>query len=345
MQIVKLKSVFCYGESNHIERRIFMNNNRYFTRLVFLSASATVLASCGSDNLTEEVEAPVEQSTEPIEEETEEQSESVDQQSAEMDNSNSNQMEEETETDTDDEASQEEDSQNSSNTSDNQETSEESQERSDNQKKTALSKEEAVERTMEYAEETDGFDLEGYQFMTTDADELYKVQMFKFVPEDAEVQEMRTTKWYDVDKKTGEVTSGMDRFSKDYMSDVVSMSDAERESYHRSLAAYEEDLSEKVFDQLLLPGVHENTTYYEGRVGSDEQVRLEYPGSEEIRNRKILDPTVDEEGYFYIDMTQFDLKAGESFILRITGGYPLEQVFELPVYEAQEGMEEIHVRE
>lgn len=293
----------------------FMNNNRYFKRLVFLSASATLLASCSSDNVTEEVEAPVEQSTEETEESTEEQSESVNQQSEETDNSNNNETEEAT--DTDDESSEE----------------------------TALSKEEAVERAMEYAEETDEYDLEGYQFMGTDADELYKVQMFKFVPEDAEVQEMRTTKWYDVDKQTGEVTSGMDQFSKGFMSEVVSMSDAERESYHRSLAAYEEDLSEKVFEQLLLPGVHENTTYYEGRVGSAEHVRLEYPGSQDILNRKSLDPTVDEEGYFYIDMSQFELKAGESFVLRITGGYPLEQVFELPVYEAQEGMEEIHVRE
>lgn len=321
----------------------FMNDHAYFKRIIFLSASVTLLASCGSENETEEVEAPVEQSTEETAESVEEQSESVDQQSEETDNSNNNQVEEAT--DTDDESSEETASQESTDTADSQKTSEESQEQSDNQKETALSKEEAVERVMEYAEETDGFDLEGYQFMATDADNLYKVQMFKFVPEDAEVQEMRTAKWYDVDKQTGEVTSGMDRFSKDYMSEVVSMSEEERESYHRSLAAYEEDLSEKVFDQLLLPGVHENTTYYEGRVGSDKHVRLEYPGSEDILNRKSLDPTVDEEGYFYIDMSKFNLKAEESFILRITGGYPLEQVFELPVYEAQEGMEEIHVRE
>ncbi|WP_252312494.1 hypothetical protein [Sinobaca sp. H24] len=45
-----------------------------------------------------------------------------------------------------------------------------------------------------------------------------------------------------------------------------------------------------------------------------------------------------------MNMSQYEFSDGEEIIVRISGGYPQEQVFELPVYEEEEDKEIIRVR-
>ncbi|MDN6641109.1 MAG: LysM domain-containing protein [Tetragenococcus sp.] len=125
------------------------------------------------------------------------------------------------------------------------------------------------------------------------------------------------------------------------LSEIVSMSDERREAHHRSLAG--NDVQDKVFEHLLLPGVHENTVYYEGRVAPEERVRVILPDGATSAKRKDFDPNISEDGHFSMNLSDYDLKAGEEIMILITVGYPREQTFSLPIHEAQEGKEESRV--
>lgn len=296
-------------------RKIF-----YTKRMFLLSASTLLLAACGGDNDSEIEEAPTE---EPVEqpEETPDPNENL-----EDDNSEPADPAEDEE---------EVSSGNGENTNEGQEDTE-------------LSEEEAVERVRAYIEEEEDVEADDFSIMIEEREEgEYSAQVFTYVSggEDDEMEATRTMGWYTVDRQTGEVRDTFEEDTDGFVSEIVSMDEEERESHHRNMAVSEENLMDQVFDNLLLPGVHENTTYYEGRVGPDESVRVEFPDAEDMVDRTTTDLDVDEEGYFSIDLSEYDFQEGEVITFRITGGYPQEQVFEIPVHEAKDGMEEIHVRE
>lgn len=133
---------------------------------------------------------------------------------------------------------------------------------------------------------------------------------------------------------------------QNYLSELVSMNDEEREQHHRSLAIEGTELVDHVFDNLLLPGIHENTQFYEGRVNPEARVRIEFTESIEMNDRETVNPEVSEEGYFEVDLHDYEFYEGDGIIVRLTeDGYPREQIFSIPVYETQDGMEEVRVRE
>ncbi|WP_040983993.1 hypothetical protein [Oceanobacillus jeddahense] len=129
------------------------------------------------------------------------------------------------------------------------------------------------------------------------------------------------------------------------LSEIVDMSEEEKEAHHRELAVQEEHLMDEVFENLLLPGIHENTVYYEGRVGPEEQVQLEFPDGDNPADSTTVQPQTAAEGYFSVDLSDYPFSSGEAITVRITGGYPQEQTFEIPVHEAEDGMEEVRVVE
>ncbi|SDN66065.1 hypothetical protein [Alkalicoccus daliensis] len=229
-----------------------------------------------------------------------------------------------------------------------------------NETKEEIPEDDVAEIVFDYMEENEDFETEDVKIMVDDREEEgYRAQVFSFVPEDAEQQATQTLRWYYIDKVTGEVrneTTGMEEENEETeeenidweegnTSELVSMSEEKREAHHRNIASSKEHLMDQVYDHLLLPGVHENTISYEGRVGPEETIRFEFTDAEDISDRSIVDLEVDEEGYFQVDMRQYDFSAGEEIIVRIAGGgYPQEQVFELPVHPAEEGIEHIRVR-
>lgn len=123
------------------------------------------------------------------------------------------------------------------------------------------------------------------------------------------------------------------------------MSDEDREAHHRNLAVRDDLIWDEVFEYLMLPGIHENTVYYEARVAPDELVLIELPDAEELADRTTINPYTAEDGHFSIDLGEYEFAAGEAITIRISGGYPQEQTLELPIHEAQEGMEEVRIRE
>lgn len=218
-----------------------------------------------------------------------------------------------------------------------------------------IAEDEVAGIVFDYIDEHEEFDTEDVQVGVDERDEeTYRAQVFTFGPEDAEQQMTQTIGWYSIDKMSGEVTNetlGADEEKEETeseengdTSEIVSMSEGERESHHRNLAANEHHTMDSVYDQLLLPGIHENTASYGGRVAAEDSIRFEFPNAENESDQEIVDPTVGEDGYFRVDMTPYNFSKGETIIVRITGEYPQEQVFELPVYSEEEGKEFIKVR-
>ena len=130
-----------------------------------------------------------------------------------------------------------------------------------------------------------------------------------------------------------------------YISELTEFSDEERRAHHEKLAdGPPEYVQEKVYEHLMLPGIHENTIRYQGRVNPGESVRISLINKEEPQEF-IEDPEVTEDGYFTINLENYDLNVGQDIEVAITGGYPEQQNFVLTVNEAEEGMEDIRVKE
>lgn len=230
------------------------------------------------------------------------------------------------------------------------ETSDEGEQETENE----IAEDEVAGIVFDYIDEHEEFDTGDVQVGVDERDEeTYRAQVFTFGPEDAEQQMTQTLGWYSIDKMSGEVTNetpGADEETEEReeteseengdTSEIVSMGEGERESHHRNLAANEQHTMDSVYDRLLLPGIHENTASYGGRVSAEDSIRFEFPNAE----NETVDSTVGEDGYFRVDMTPYNFSEEETIIVRITGEYPQEQVFELPVYSEEEGKEFIRVR-
>lgn len=130
-----------------------------------------------------------------------------------------------------------------------------------------------------------------------------------------------------------------------YISELVNFSEEERRTHHENLAEAPENISEKVYEHLMLPGIHENTRKYEGRINPSDHIRFTFPDAENFAERTSYDPEISEEGYFTIDLGAFEFDAGQEILVSITKGYHEEQNFILTVHEAKEAMEDIRVRE
>lgn len=129
------------------------------------------------------------------------------------------------------------------------------------------------------------------------------------------------------------------------ISGVVHMSEEERRSHHEGLAVRPQDLPDDAYDYLMLPGLHENTAIYEGRIAPGKTLEIIFPDDEELANRTEITPEVSEEGYFLVELDEFHFEAGQEVRFGIRDGENATQVFDVPVYESEEGMEEIRVIE
>ncbi|WP_147804716.1 hypothetical protein [Alkalicoccus halolimnae] len=241
-----------------------------------------------------------------------------------------------------------------------QETENEEASSNESQEETEeITEEHVSEIVFDYIEENEDFETEDVTVRIEDREEereqeVYHAQVYSTGPEDAEQQATSTLRWYAVEKTSGEIsneTPGMEedgeaeqeeREPQAVVSEIVSMSEEDREEHHRNLASDEQEHEEQVFEHLLLPGVHENTRSYGGRVAPEDVIRFEFPSTE---NRQRVDPEVGEDGYFHVDMNEFEFSSEDVIMVRISGEtYSREQVFELPVHPAEEGVEFIEVK-
>lgn len=290
-----------------------MKKSAIFKKIILASASSLLLTACGTNTDSENEESTTDP---PMEDHQSDENETTDE-------TNSTENEEKNET-------------------------EEQDQEIDNE----LTEEEAIENVLSYLEEQEGMETEGLRLNTTERKEAFRVQVFAFVPEDEEEQMTQTLGWFLVDKESGEVTK-TDAAGKPEeersgeLSEIVYMNAEEREAHHREVAAAEEHLQSSVLENLMLPGIHENTIYYEGRInpGDNLIVYLVDPKDPIPADRIDTQPEVDEDGYFSIELNRITLESNNNFRISISGAYPQEQVFDLPIHEAQEGMESIHVKE
>lgn len=130
-----------------------------------------------------------------------------------------------------------------------------------------------------------------------------------------------------------------------YISELINFSEEERRAHHENLAEGSEHISDKVYKDLMLPGIHENTESYEGRINPDDKIRFTFPDADRFVDRTSYDPEISEDGYFMINLAEYEFKAGQDILISITKGYPEEQIFTITVNEAQEGMKDIRLRE
>lgn len=280
-------------------------------KILLLSTSILLLSACGNDETPE---------TEETNEVTEEASEGVE--------SNENDTTEETQSGEDSSEGTDEGE------SDDQENTD--------QEDTKLTEEEAKERVVNYREEQEKWPNE-YEFLMEEEDEVYTASMH-VQREGAPIIAM-----YEVNKTTGEVRElemGPDE-PEPMTSEIVSMSDEERKEHHLEIAAEEQNIEDSLLEHLMLPGLHENTATYEGRVNPDDTVDLSLAIADTPPNYEQLNvsPDVDDEGYFTINLRPYDLSNKSVLRFSINGNYSEEQNFDLPIFEAQEGMESIGVRE
>lgn len=188
--------------------------------------------------------------------------------------------------------------------------------------------------------------IDGYDILMEKEGDKYRANVYPAVSTD-ESKGRSLVASYEIDKVTGEVEKieNENTKTKSHLSEIVDFSKEELRAHNEKLAAGPpEDVQDKVYEHLMLPGIHENTKKYEGRINPGERVRFSYY-DEEGSQQSMYDPEVSEDGYFTMNLNPYDLKAGQDIEVAITGGYPLQQNFILTVNEAKEGMEDIRVRE
>lgn len=223
-----------------------------------------------------------------------------------------------------------------------------SEKKDSNENNSELTEEEAKDRLFEYlkennSERAENFDT--YDLLIKEEGRNFQISLFPHTTSDDEQGGAMIAR-YNVERETGnveEVTSKDD--TEPYISELIDFSDKERRAHHEKLAGRPEYIQDKVYEHLMLPGIHENTKKYEGRINPGERIRFTFPDAEKFHERSIYDPEISEDGYFTINLNAYEFKAGQDILVSITGGYPEEQTFKLTVNEAQKGMEDIRVRE
>lgn len=218
-----------------------------------------------------------------------------------------------------------------------------------NENASELTEEEAKEKLFDYVKENNpSLDklIDEYVVSMEEQGNNFQASIFPHVTSDDE-QGGALIARYNIDRKTGEVekVTGKDDGAEPYISEIVSFSEEERRAHNEKLAGEPEYIQDKVYEHLMLPGIHENTKKYEGRINPGERIRFTFPDAEKFHERSIYDPEISEDGYFTINLNAYEFKAGQDILVSITGGYPEEQTFKLTVNEAQKGMEDIRVRE
>lgn len=212
-----------------------------------------------------------------------------------------------------------------------------------------LTETEAEEMVTDYAKEHENYDPDNYEFDTEEKEEAYRISIFSDTPDKGERGSPIIGR-FNVEKTTGEVKELDDvveetENAQEQISEIADLNKEERHAHYEELAVSPENISDKVYENLLLPGIHENTKSYEGRVNPGEKVRFEFPDAEKASSRSTYDPEISEDGYFTVNVHAYEFKAGQNIRIYITNGYPHEQTFDLPVHEAKEGMENIRVKE
>lgn len=215
------------------------------------------------------------------------------------------------------------------------------------QENTEMTEEEVEEKVIAYVNENKAADGEAYNYNIKDEGAVFTASMYAPVST-SELKGAPILSMFEINKATGEVKEiEVGPYDSDTTtSEIVSMSKEERNSHHRELAAEEGKLEDIVLEHLLLPGVHKNTKTYEGRINPGDTVELflalaDTPPDYEPVNTAL---DIDEEGYFTIDLSPYELENKSVLRFSIEGDYSEEQVFDVPIYEAQEGMESIGVR-
>lgn len=212
-----------------------------------------------------------------------------------------------------------------------------------------LTEDEAKEQVFDYIKENEpeikDF-LDVYQFSVKENDDKYQVNMFSPESEDPGIGSPLLSS-YEVDRTTGDVEKieNEDDEAEPHLSEIVDLSEEERRAHHEELAVEPEYVSDDVYEHLMLPGIHENTREYEGRINPDETIMFEFPDAENASERSTFNPDVSEDGYFTVDVHRYKFEAGQDIRVYIMNGYPHEQTFDLPVHEAKEGMEKVEVQD
>lgn len=232
-----------------------------------------------------------------------------------------------------------------SSSSENQEEVTNSQEQEDSE----LTEEESKDTLVDYIKENDpemGELIDAYDILIEKEGDKYRATVYPAVSTD-ESKGRSLVASYEIDKMTGEVEKieNENTQTKSHLSEIVDFSKEELRAHNEKLAGGSEYIQDKVYEHLMLPGIHENTKKYEGRINPGERIRFTFPDAEKFHERSIYDPEISEDGYFTINLNAYEFKAGQDILVSITGGYPEEQTFNLTVNEAQKGMEDIRVRE
>lgn len=225
---------------------------------------------------------------------------------------------------------------------------EETETNNSNESDSELTEDEAKEQLIDYINKNEpGIKefIDIYDILMEKEDDKYRADIYPPVSTDEDKGRALIAS-YEIDRVTGEVEKIEDESTetKSHLSEIVDFSKKERRAHHEELAGGPEHIQEKVYEHLMLPGIHENTKKYEGRINPGERIRFRFPDAEKFVDRSTDDPEVSEEGYFSINLAAYEFKAGQDILVSITKGYPQEQTFTLTVNEAQEGMEEIRVR-
>lgn len=211
-----------------------------------------------------------------------------------------------------------------------------------------ITEDEAIEKVKVYVKEHEDYDPEHYEFGVEEKEKEYNISIFPNIPDDDQ-RGAQIVGHFKVDKATGKVEelddiTGKMKDKKEKVSEIVDMNKDEQRTHHERLAVKPDNIKNEVYEHLLLPGVHENTKKYEGRINPGEKIRFEFPDAGNIADRSTFDPKVAEDGYFTIKMNPYNFKEGQNIRVYIINGYPHEQTFDLPVHEAEEKMEEIRVK-
>lgn len=227
------------------------------------------------------------------------------------------------------------------------------EENEENEEESELTEEEAEEKARDYINENEDYDADDYVIDMRDEDE--DDDFYAVVHAGVKTDEYKGNPIlheYKVDRVSGEVEEvspedfGPEKQSA-HISEIVSMSQEEKDEHHREIAQDQDQLDESVLDNLLLPGLHENTKEYEGRINPDDTIekvslkRMDDPPYDE----EIDIPEADEEGYFMIEFADDDLKNISVLTVVIEGKDYEGQVFEVPINEPDNKMDYISVHE
>ena len=211
-----------------------------------------------------------------------------------------------------------------------------------------LTEDEAEEKVRDYINEYEDYDADDYLIAMREEDGDFYADIHAGIATDEEKGNPILHE-YKVDRVSGDVEeTDIGPYKQDaYISEVVSMSQEEKNEHHREIAQNSDELDEKVLDKLLLPGLHGNTKEYEGRINPEdtiERVSLK-TADDPPQDEKIEIPEVDDEGYFTIDFSEDDLETMSVLTIVISGDDYDGQVFEIPINESDNKMEYISVHE